>query len=176
MTPLRTAGGTRRYRESDLERLRCLKAAVAAGSRIGDVAHLSLDELRAEGQGPSAAFEAGPADRLGPLFGALESLDAVEARHLLQREFATLGAVRFAREFAQPLVVEIGERWARGDLGVAAEHLATSLLRSLLGSALQPTAVSWTGPRVVFATPAGEPHELVSTSLRSPRSGPRSTR
>ena len=40
------------------------------------------------------------------------------------------------------------------------EHLASGILRSLLGSALQPTAVSALGPRIVFATPTGEKHEL----------------
>jgi methanogenic corrinoid protein MtbC1 len=68
--------------------------------------------------------------------------------------------VRFAREFACPLVREIGERWASGRLGVPAEHLATGVLRSMLGSALQPSAASRLGPRIVFATPTGERHEL----------------
>jgi methanogenic corrinoid protein MtbC1 len=45
-------------------------------------------------------------------------------------------------------------------MGIAPEHLATGILRSLLGSALQPTASSLLGPRIVFATPAGERHEL----------------
>ena len=35
--PLRSEGGTRRYRESDLEKLRLVKAAVDAGHRIGQV-------------------------------------------------------------------------------------------------------------------------------------------
>jgi methanogenic corrinoid protein MtbC1 len=58
------------------------------------------------------------------------------------------------------LVREIGERWASGRLGVPAEHLATGVLRSMLGSALQPSAASRLGPRIVFATPTGERHEL----------------
>jgi hypothetical protein len=45
-------------------------------------------------------------------------------------------------------------------MGVAPEHLATGIPRSLLGSALQPTASSILGPRIVFATPTGERHEL----------------
>ena len=34
------------------------------------------------------------------------------------------------------------------------------MLRSLLGSALQPMASALLGPRIVFATPTGERHEL----------------
>ena len=43
--PLRTAGGTRRYRASELERLRLVKAAVDAGDRISVVARLDPVEL-----------------------------------------------------------------------------------------------------------------------------------
>jgi methanogenic corrinoid protein MtbC1 len=43
---------------------------------------------------------------------------------------------------------------------IASEHLASSVLRSMLGSALLPTAASLRGPRIVFATPSGERHEL----------------
>jgi methanogenic corrinoid protein MtbC1 len=57
-------------------------------------------------------------------------------------------------------VREIGERWINGQIGIAHEHLASSALRSLLGSALQPTAASLLGPRIVFATPTAERHEL----------------
>jgi len=45
-------------------------------------------------------------------------------------------------------------------MGIAHEHLASGLLRSLLGSTLHPTAGSLLGPRVVFGTPVGERHEL----------------
>ncbi len=45
VTPLRTAGGTRRYRASDLERLRLVKAAVDTGGRISVVARLDPAEL-----------------------------------------------------------------------------------------------------------------------------------
>ena len=45
VTPLRTPGGTRRYRESDVKRLRLLSAASAAGYPIGDLAKLDDAEL-----------------------------------------------------------------------------------------------------------------------------------
>jgi methylmalonyl-CoA mutase cobalamin-binding subunit len=38
--------------------------------------------------------------------------------------------------------------------------LATGVLRSMLGSSLQPSATSLRGPRIVFAIPPGERHEL----------------
>jgi DNA-binding transcriptional MerR regulator len=154
--PLRTPGGTRRYSAEDLERLRLVKAAVDAGHRIGQVAHLELVELRDRAT-PSSAPSAG---RLDEIFSALDRLDGVETQRLLSLQLSALGPVRFAREFACPLIREIGERWATERMGVPSEHLATGVLRSMLGSALQPSAASQLGPRIVFATPTGERHEL----------------
>ncbi len=154
--PLRTPGGTRRYSAADLERLRLVKAAVDAGHRISQVAHLELAELKRV----SAGAEARPAGRLDEILAALDHFDSGEVQRLLSLQLSALGAARFAREIAVPLVREIGERWANGQMGIAREHLASSVLRSLLGSALQPTATSLLGPRIVFASPTGERHEL----------------
>jgi DNA-binding transcriptional MerR regulator len=154
--PIRTPGGTRRYRAEDLERLRLVKAAVDAGHRIGQVARLGLAELRER----AARSPAPSAGRLEEVLSALDRLDGVEAQRLLSLQLSALGPVHFARDFACPLVQEIGDRWASDRLGIAAEHLATGVLRSMLGSALRPSAASRLGPTVVFATPTGERHEL----------------
>jgi len=154
--PPRTPGGTRRYRAQDLERLRLLKAAVDAGHRISDVARLDDAELVQR-----ANLKQEPGDRqLEQTLAAIKELNGAEAQRLLAGQLSTLGAVRFARDFALPLVHEIGDRWADGRMTIASEHLASSLLRSMLGSALQPSALSLMGPRIVFATPSGERHEL----------------
>jgi DNA-binding transcriptional MerR regulator len=154
--PLRTPGGTRRYSAADIERLRLVKAAVDAGHRIGQVAQLDLAELRQR----STLSDARPSGHLEEILRALELLESAESQRLLSMQLSALGPVRFAREVALPLVHEIGERWSNGRLGIAAEHLASVVLRSLLGSALQPSVASLLGPRIVFATPSGERHEL----------------
>jgi DNA-binding transcriptional MerR regulator/methylmalonyl-CoA mutase cobalamin-binding subunit len=154
--PPRTPGGTRRYRAQDLERLRLLKAAVDAGHRIGDVANLEDDELARRANRKHEASE----DQIKEILSVIARFDGAEAQRLLAIQLAALGAVRFASDFALPLVREIGNRWADGRLPIAAEHLASAVLRSMLGSALQPGASSLMGPRIVLATPSGERHEL----------------
>lgn len=154
--PLRTAGGTRRYRAEDLERLRLMKAAVDAGCRIGKVAALSLEDLGGLAQPPASES----VDSIGAVLQALDRLDAFEAQRLLALQLASRGPAHFARAFASPLLHEIGERWVADQLGIASEHLATAVLRSLLGSALVPSSASLRGPRIAFATPRGERHEL----------------
>jgi DNA-binding transcriptional MerR regulator/methylmalonyl-CoA mutase cobalamin-binding subunit len=154
--PRRTPGGTRRYSEADVERLHLLASLVEAGYPIGQVADLSADELRAR----LPRREHGAHAALGAALLAVERLDAAEAERLISLQLAALGPARFACEFALPLLEEIGERWAKSRLCVASEHLASAILRSLLGSSLRVTPAAFQAPRVVFASPAGERHEL----------------
>ena len=151
--PLRTPGGTRRYRAADLERLRLVKAAVDTGGRISVVARLDPAELLRR----FAVADNAPQAALEPILSALDRLDAEEAQRLLALQLSAMGPVTFARELALPLAHEIGERWVNKRMGIASEHLAMGIM---LGSALTPTAASRLGPTIVFATPTGEPHEL----------------
>jgi DNA-binding transcriptional MerR regulator/methylmalonyl-CoA mutase cobalamin-binding subunit len=150
--PQRTPGGTRRYTAADLERLRLVKAAVDAGHRISQAAQLEEAELRRRFTMRNRHLE--------EILTALDNLEGSDTLRLLSQQLSTLGPARFAKDVAMPLVHEIGDRWVQGRMGIASEHLASSSLRSLLGSALQPTAGSLLGPRIIFATPSGERHEL----------------
>jgi methanogenic corrinoid protein MtbC1 len=57
-------------------------------------------------------------------------------------------------------MTEVGERWHRGQLGVAAEHMATSVVERVVGWLMRPWSAEDAGPVVVVATPAGQRHQL----------------
>ncbi len=154
--PLRTAKGTRRYRESDVARLQLLRGAVDAGHPIGSVAKLADAELRRRAAAPEAP-ETAP---LRALLEAVVRLDADEVERRLGLQLAALGPRRFITLVASPLMREVGDGWAAGRVEVAAEHMATSLLRNALGGVLRRRTASASAPPVVFATPSGERHEL----------------
>jgi len=158
VVPLRTEGGTRRYRASDLERLRQVKAAVDAGYRVGDVARLGPEELARIIANPDEREAS--TDACDAILSALRDLDAEECERLIALQLAALGPNRFARHVAVPLLERIGTGWENGDLCIASEHMATSVLRSLLGASLRPTAVGAFGDPILFATLPGERHEL----------------
>lgn len=162
--PIRTSGGARRYRASDLERLRLLRALVDAGHRIGDVAALddaALREMAEPAAGPVAPGPIWDRDHVEPLFKVLERLDVEAARRLLEARQSELEPVAFARSFVLPLLIEVGLRWERGEMSIAAEHLVSSLLSTMLVSALHASrSRDVPGPVVVFATPPGERHEV----------------
>ena len=154
--PLRTDGGSRRYTETDVERLLLLRKATEAGHRIGDLAALELDSLRERFGGE----EAGPAGRFDEMIAAVDALDAPKLRVLLEERARALDPVRFAFDEVLPLAFEIGQRWIEGLTSVAAEHRATNVLRSILVEAVENGPVDALGPRVVFAAPSGERHDL----------------
>jgi len=91
---------------------------------------------------------------------ALDSLDGPEAERIVSLQLAALGPIRFARSFALPMAQAIGDAWAEQRLCVASEHLGSALLRSMLGTALGHAPARTGGPVVLFATPAGERHEI----------------
>lgn len=153
--PHRSGGGTRRYSERDVGRLQLLATAVRAGHRIGDLARLPDREIRrlldAAADGPR------PATR--PILDAMANLDSAELERLLALQLAALGPAEFAVGVALPVLEEIGQRWRSGRLCVASEHLGSSVLRLFLGIAMRAGGRE-VGPLLLFATPAGEHHEL----------------
>lgn len=154
--PIRTPGGSRRYSASDLRRLRLLREAVDAGHRIGQVARLSAAELRRLVPEPATVSD----DPIAATLEAVKRLDALELRRLLTSELERLGTEAFATDLALPLLVEVGARWERGELSISAEHLATAVVRSLLMPTLDPDEERGGGPKIVFATPSGELHDV----------------
>lgn len=156
VVPLRTPGGTRRYRESDVARLCKLRAAVSAGHPISEVANAPHDELeRRLGMTPAL-----PEPALSPMLDAIDRLDREEADRLLGSQLAALGPMRFVRSVAAPLLREIGSRWAAGSMCIASEHLASTLLRNLLGMCLRTTSAGQQTAPILFTTLPGETHDL----------------
>jgi DNA-binding transcriptional MerR regulator/methylmalonyl-CoA mutase cobalamin-binding subunit len=156
--PVRTSGGSRRYRETDLERLRLLRLLVEGGCRIGDIARLDSDTLRARlaaatgSRGEEADYES--------LLEALARLEIEAVRDLLATEETKRGSLDFAQSFAVPFLHEVGRRWEKGELSVAAEHLASGLLGGMLRLALRDARPKQPAATIAFATPSGERHEL----------------
>jgi DNA-binding transcriptional MerR regulator len=154
--PHRTAGGSRRYTEAEVARLRLLRAGVKCGHPISALAPLSDVEI--------AALLDTRSDTSGLPFeevlGAIARLDAREVDRLLAFQLVVRGARGFALDFVLPLFVEIGARWESGFLSVTAEHMATYVAGNLLGTALRSAPVADGLPPILFTTPAGEQHEF----------------
>lgn len=170
--PQRTPGGSRRYTEADVRRLRLLRQVVDAGQPIGEVARLPDADI----ERLAAAFQPQPPPLLRELLEAAETLDAAELERQLGLQLAALGPSGFAREVAVPLLAEVGRRWECGELPTAAEHIVSAALRTLLGLALRSERAAPDAPVLLFTTPSGEQHELgaLAAALLARNAGGRS--
>ena len=77
----------------------------------------------------------------------------------MDRLFADFTVETTLREVLVPYLGDLGDRWAKGDIGVTTEHFASNLLRARLAS----LARGWGqghGPCAVLACPPGERHDL----------------
>jgi len=155
--PGRSDAGGRLYSEQDVQRLIVLKRAVDAGHAIGRIARLPDDKL-------AALAPNSPPDPAAPLrarfLAAIASFNPESADREISRAAALFPPHVFVRDVLAPLLREVGERWAHREIGIAQEHLASHVIRSLLVSLTRFNPPSETSRPVVLATPEGEPHEM----------------
>jgi DNA-binding transcriptional MerR regulator/methylmalonyl-CoA mutase cobalamin-binding subunit len=176
VTPTRSEGGQRLYSELDIQRLTRLRRLSGRGHAISRLASLSLEQLIRLDEESAAE----PARSAAPTAGEAGAVDANESirevtvaalratrefapRELdavLQRAVVTLGVPGFLEQVATPLLRAIGHGWTVRSVSVAQEHMATAVIRRLLGWLLGVYQGGPDAPRMVVATPPGEVHEL----------------
>jgi len=165
VTPVRDDRG-RMYSDGDIARLRLLRAAVEHGHSIGRLAGLSDADLRrlAETANANAASAVGPGPRTpldtGPLVAALQKFDGTAIDQQISRLAAVLPPLELLRDVVMPVLAQVGDEWHRGRARIGHEHLMSSAMRNILGSFLRLYARPEVATRLLFATLAGERHEI----------------
>jgi DNA-binding transcriptional MerR regulator/methylmalonyl-CoA mutase cobalamin-binding subunit len=163
VNPSRNEGGQRLYSDADIHRLSLLCKASQGGRAVGQVAALPPEELArlvAEDADHGAVRPTPAGDHLARAFAAVHDLEPERLRWVLRRAVLSLGVPAFLEQVLTPLLVQIGEEWHAGRLGIAHEHAATAAVEQLLGWIVQEFAVPEDAPRVLLATPARSRHSL----------------
>jgi methanogenic corrinoid protein MtbC1 len=172
VNPGRSGTNRRLYSDEDVERLLLLGQVTRAGRRIGDVAGLSLEALRSMvaedreatarlGKSPKQEGRGSPVARhLEVCLDAIERLDASMLETALAQASIDLPTPALLGRLLLPLLDEVGRRWRDGSFRVAHEHVATSIIRSFLGSRENGASDGQSAPEIIVATPAGQRHEL----------------
>lgn len=156
------------YTDAHVARLKQLVDLVGRGHAIGSVAGLSdadLHRLMTSGDahasgGGGASAEPPVNARFDGLLRALDRYDLDEIERNLNRHAAVLPPSDLIFSVMLPLLREVGARWEKRKLRPSQEHLVSAIVRSVLGSLLRTTGRITTTPKIVFATPSGERHEL----------------
>jgi DNA-binding transcriptional MerR regulator/methylmalonyl-CoA mutase cobalamin-binding subunit len=176
--PARTGTNRRLYSDAEIERLNLLRHAIAAGHRIGNIAHLpvmelkrivgeSIEESSASVKEPRPGHEKKSQRLTDECLAAVQHMDPIAFEEALTRGLLLLGHQGLLKRIAGPLVHAIGESWAEGTLTAAHEHFASAQLRVFLGHTARPFAHDPTAPHLVIATPSGQLHELGAVMIAS---------
>ena len=166
VSPQRDQRG-RLYSDADVGRLRLLQDLVSAGHSIGSIAHLPDGELSqlvpsvaTPGAAPAVAPVRFPAALDGArLATALSRLDTAAVDREFSRLAAVLPPVELVRDVLLPALRD-QEHHCHRPGGIAHQHLISSTMRHLLGSFLRLHARHDVTTRLLFATLAGDRHEV----------------
>jgi DNA-binding transcriptional MerR regulator/methylmalonyl-CoA mutase cobalamin-binding subunit len=157
ISPERSKGGHRLYSEEDIERLILLQRLLAMGHRIGQLARLRSDQLRAMLMEEAAAVVGetdAAGDPAGPfLQAALRESETCDVRSLddtLRRAFLSLGLPVFLDQVVTPLLERLRE-----DQGVETGRcrVAGAVISALLAEARRLLPAPPDALRVLIATP-----------------------
>ena len=151
--PPRTAGGQRRYTETDVQRVEWLRDRIRAGWRIGEAARV-LDEA-----GCAALADPGGAPRRADRVDPRGSEPLAGWNATLDQAFAVLSLGQALTDVVIPALRWTGDAWDRGELTVAQEHAITAKVRARLGNLISDGRGSAHGVAVLACGP-GEQHDL----------------
>jgi DNA-binding transcriptional MerR regulator len=171
--PTRSDHGHRLYSQRDVEIVKWLKRCTEEGLAISQAVAM-LRDINEIGDGAAlrAATQArvsvpAPAQPEGPwlnlrdqLLGALMNVNLRQAHLLVNSAVTHFPTETIVLELFQPILAEIGARWASGSLCVAEERVASNFIRQRLLSLTQLHAPFASGPRLICLCAPGELHEI----------------
>lgn len=184
LQPGRSDGGYRLYSERDIAILLWLKGQVEAGVTISRaVALLEIQHQAGVETGTGTQMSRPELDEhvgkdgrrstaavMEELLVALVEFDEDGADAIVDEAFALYSIEAVTEEIIAPTLIEIGERWHRGEVSVVQEHFATAFLRQRLAALFRAYDQPDSGPLAVTGAAPGEWHDvgilIVSLCLR----------
>jgi MerR family transcriptional regulator, light-induced transcriptional regulator len=153
LRPSRSSGGLRLYSEDDVLRVQAMQQHLDAGLAAAEAAAAA----NAGASLTNASADTTEARRT--LDEALLAFDDAAAQAAFDSLIAAFSLDTVLADVLLPYLHELGERWERGEITIAQEHFASTLLRGrLLG-----LARGWgqgVGPTALLACAPGEQHDL----------------
>jgi len=162
--PQRDHNQRRVYSNNEVKRLHQLKKATDYGHAISKVVELNSEELQALIDHNLSQQEVENVNEklLLKLFDCVENYDIVGCDNVLGIAMRTMSPLELIQDFLSPALIEIGNRWHRGETSIANERILSSGVRRLLISMMQTYQKTDTSKSLVFGTLSGEMHEIGS--------------
>lgn len=161
-SPARTGTNRRVYGAEEVQHLKLLSHAVAAGHSIGLIARLAPDELHqlVGWRETAASASAGPPHDVEECLAAMFALNAPRFESILVRATAVLGVEEMVTSVVVPVLEQIDRWWTDGSLRIAHEHMASAVLKVHLERILSSLPSAPAAPRLAVTTPSGQLHEI----------------
>ena len=182
--PDRDEAGRRRYSEMLVEKLSLLSSLVERGYRIGEIAPLSLGDLRelyarvGETRSQAPATDDSSADGaaqpsymassyIDEAIEALKVLDDVALHRALEEAMLVFGRLDIVDEFVFPLLHRADDMVASGDLKRVQVSMLRTSMRSALASLYTPSEDDIARPKVIVGAPVSQQGDigLVATAI-----------
>lgn len=175
--PARHPNGYRLYSEKDVEDIIWLRDKLREGLSIAQASAL-LEQEHAKPDSSAVTFEQAQDIFAQPGSGNTETLaryktdmlqgiknyDEARIERIINEAFSLFAVEQVCLELFEPVMYEVGELWAKGEIALQTEHFATGILRNRLGSVMH-TTISSNGfqskrPLIVTGCAPNEDHEL----------------
>ncbi|WP_230632602.1 MerR family transcriptional regulator [Paenibacillus athensensis] len=165
VTPTRFSNGYRGYTKPDIETLIWLKTKVDEGVPIGIAAK---EHKRTEVPADEPAAQWQPLPKQPPGMKAYSNmliefflrLDQPGAQQFLDQLLALHHTNFVLMQVLEPALIELGERWERGEISEYQEHFGSHFVRERLLSMKNVYMAQSGSPLLVTACSPGERHEL----------------
>jgi MerR family transcriptional regulator, light-induced transcriptional regulator len=187
--PQRSDSGYRLYSERDIVVIRWLKTQVDAGMAISQAVSWYENLIKEAGSIENTVLPAPTGgysvlENLAPtrannnksevrdfislqseLIHALINYNESEAEHLISEAFSLYAIEEVGEKLFLPVLVEIGERWHRGELSITIEHFTTNYLLQRLTALLRAVPNGTGGALIWVGCAPSELHEVGAVLL-----------
>jgi methanogenic corrinoid protein MtbC1 len=157
--PYRDEQGQRLYSERDVQAVRWLHEQTRQGVAVRRAVSM-LRQGFAEVPARPESSPTEPDHLVDALLEALLAFNPARGHAVLGEAFALFSVEDACLAVLEPALVELGRRWANGDVCVAEEHYVSTFLRNRLTTLLQAFGGGPPRPLIVTACAPGETHEL----------------
>jgi MerR family transcriptional regulator, light-induced transcriptional regulator len=162
--PQRASSGYRLYSQQDIGCIEFMRNQISGGVPASRAAQLYALNKPVKSPVVHQVSQSG-ANLVSRLIEATLTGDNGRADRVLSEAHASLSVEDVLLRVIQPTLIEIGEKWHRGEINVAHEHQASNFLRGKLHGLLELAGNSRHGPAIIVACAPGEWHEIGSLML-----------
>lgn len=174
LKPSRTKTGRRLYSESDILKVRALLSLTQLGYRVGEIANMSLHELNKLLLIDNTKIAPPANSTVKKVIDLVSSFNWPEAREVILREKRNTEPMSWIHNLIVPLLAELGRQVENGLFSIAQEHILSAIIKESLAFHLKAKSPLKNAPRIVFAAPEGDFHDIgitiasfIATELRA---------